>query len=149
MSVKIDLNPAWKRIEDAVGGALRESLLLLEREAVLEIERDKLEVSGDLKGSIYSDVDEANMTATLGSNQKHAVWVHEGTKPHWAPLAPLRTWVVMKMGLSGEEADKKAKLVQIGIAKKGTKAHPFFKNALDKWQSKLPRIMRDYMAKRL
>lgn len=149
MSVQINLDPAWKRIEEAAQGALRESLLLLEREVVLEIERDNLQVSGDLKNSIVSDVDIKTLTATLGSNQKHAIYVHEGTKPHWAPLNAIRTWVVMKTGLKGDEADKRAKQVWLGIAKKGTKPHPFFTRAIEKWQHKLPRIMRDFMAKRL
>jgi len=147
MSVKVDMSEPWKRIEQAIEGGIRESVLLVEREVVLEIERDKLEVEGDLKSSIVSDVD--GMRASVSSDKEYAPWVHEGTQPHWAPIQPLRNWVQRKFGESGDDLERTARAVQASIAKKGTKPHPFMKRALETWQKKLPRILRDLIGKRL
>ncbi len=147
MSVDVNFQPVEDHILRATDGAIREAMLQIEREVVLEIERQKLEVSGFLKQSITSEV--VDNVATIGTNMKYAAAVHEGSKPHWAPIDPLRVWVHMKFGLRGKEVEKTARAVQVSIAKKGTKPHPFFTNAFERWQNKLPRFIADAMKKRL
>ncbi|HID24791.1 MAG TPA: hypothetical protein EYP14_20660, partial [Planctomycetaceae bacterium] len=29
---------------------------------------------------------------------KHAIFVRRGTRPHWAPIAPLKRWAAVKLG---------------------------------------------------
>lgn len=59
----------------------------------------------------------------LKSNTPYAMAVHEGTPPHYVSPRALMPWAEKK-GLNPFAVAK-------SIAKKGTKANPFFKNAVD------------------
>lgn len=48
----------------------------------------------------------------------YASFVAEGTKPHWAPIKALRPWA--------EEKGINVYALQWSIARKGTRAHPWF-----------------------
>ena len=71
----------------------------------------------------------------IGPTAKHAVFVRFGTKPHWAPIAPLKRWAAWKLG-----DEKAAYAVQRSIAKfgtsryaerlYGTKSNPFTERTL-------------------
>lgn len=51
----------------------------------------------------------------IGPTAPHRAYVRDGTRPHWAPLAPLEKWAEWKLG------DKSAAVaVQRSIAKRGT-----------------------------
>jgi len=79
----------------------------------------------------------------LNSNARHSEPIEYGSKPFWAPIAPLKEWANRKFG---EEDIGYA--VQKKIAKKGITAHPFMRPALDKTQFiLLPKIARDVKAK--
>ncbi len=62
----------------------------------------------------------------VGPSAKHAIFIHEGTKPHWAPLGSLLLWAKrVKPKLTPVERTFFAKRVQFKIARYGTEAHPF------------------------
>ena len=50
--------------------------------------------------------------------------VEEGSRPHWAPIGPLKLWAKRKLGNEGA-----AYAVQAVIAKRGTKGHHMFGKA--------------------
>lgn len=99
--------------KDPVGGAISEIerriwseirrvadriALMLER-AVVEVlnENDKV-VSGDLKKSVASRVEQERdrIIISVFTGTKYAQWVHEGTKPHYPPIFPIARWVQKK-----------------------------------------------------
>jgi hypothetical protein len=102
-----------------------------------------ISVTGDLRKSVTAQVDKVLLgwQMRVGPGVSYSVFVHEGTRPHYAPLSPLVEWV-KKKGLSGVFSVKTkrrlgsaktrqqqdiaaAKAVQSKIAKFGTRAQPF------------------------
>lgn len=98
-----------------------------ERHVLDYLSKHNIDFEGDLAKSVYSEVqlEMQVMRMTFGANAKHAIFVHDGTKPHWAPIAPLRRWVVKKLGYKFPQAEQVARKVQLKIARRGTKAKPF------------------------
>lgn len=119
----------------------------MEADVVRYIEKNKISVQGNLVKSVNNEVVDKEHEAVLfvGSNIKYGVFVHEGTRPHWAPLKPLIKWVEKK-GIAGQFSTKTrklskskssmeqiiqvAKLVQYKIAAKGTTGQPFLRDVL-------------------
>lgn len=60
---------------------------------------------------------------TLTFTEEHAIFVHEGTRPHWPPFAAVARWA-SRHGFPGPY------LVAKAIALNGTKSVPFLWNAL-------------------
>lgn len=59
----------------------------------------------------------------LQNKAPYAVYTHEGTRPHYVPIAAIKGW-----------ADRHGIppfLVQRSIMRKGTKARPFFRNSIE------------------
>lgn len=52
----------------------------------------------------------------------YALPVEQGSKPHWAPLAPLVNWAEQKLHLAEDEAEQAARNIQRAIARRGTLA---------------------------
>ena len=115
-------------------------------------------MKGRLRGGIVVDVERV-MSMIRGqvgvvSNVPYAPYVHEGTRPHWSPIAPLVRWVIYKnIGRSASPSTSRsasktqtntaygiAKGIQKKIATKGTVGVPFLKLALDQ---NLPFIVRE------
>lgn len=111
----------------------------LEATAVDYIQRKGISVNADLVKSIKSLVHkEVNgFKLEFGSNVQHAIFVHEGTKPHWAPIAPLKAWALKKFEGTVDERIGIAYAVRQKIAKKGTKARPFLGVALRAHEQKI------------
>jgi HK97 gp10 family phage protein len=83
---------------------------------------------GELRKSISYETHRSGSRNELkvGPGAKHAIFVHEGTKPHWAPLGSLLLWAKrVKPELNPIERTLFAKRVQFKIARYGTEAHPF------------------------
>jgi hypothetical protein len=106
----------------------------LERTAVEYIEKHNI-TSGSrqglihtIKGLVKKEVD--GYRIQVGANKSYAVYVHEGTKPHWAPLRPLYVWAKRKLPVTDNEAWAVAKGTQKKIAREGTKAKPFLAVAI-------------------
>lgn len=56
--------------------------------------------TGELRKNIRYEIikDAARITGVLGvgANVPYAIFVHEGSRPHWPPQLPLRQWVIKK-----------------------------------------------------
>lgn len=78
-------------------------------------------VSGNLRDNWLTRFGRFN--GSLTSNSPYAVAVHEGTTPHYVSPSALMAWA-KKKGLNPFAVSK-------SIAKKGTKANPFFQRAVD------------------
>ena len=77
---------------------------------------------------------------------KYARYVEEGTKPGYRglpPTRPLAEWMRIRFNLTEREAKSRAFGLARFIQIHGTKAHPFFRPAYDKTQSRLFSILRD------
>lgn len=68
----------------------------------------------------------------VASRANYAKYVEGGTRPHWTSIDNLREWANLK-GIS-------PRAVQIGIARRGTKANPFTKTAYDKVKPEITRV---------
>jgi len=89
---------------------------------------------GELRKSISYQLrrDGTRTTLKVGPSAKHAIFVHEGTKPHWTPLGALLLWAKrVKPNLSPVERTLFAKRVQVKIARYGTEAHSFLSEVFE------------------
>ena len=126
--------------------ALTEYGLILEELIVDEIDRMKLNVSGEMKKSVTSIVRDRlhGWLVTVGTNVKtaggypYAIGVHEGTVPHWPPEGPIREWARRKLNISDErELNKATFLISRKISKEGTQPHPFMTNVFTRERFKI------------
>ena len=150
--------PSNEFFEGDVQGALEaavESELTLFGEEVVEavvryIRENGIDFEGDLAKSMIAEVTKVmgTITVSIGPTVRHGLWRHEGTKPHWAPIDPLRNWVRKKLGLSAAKVDTQvsfstkdgkvveftakvspleqaARALQAKIAAEGTKGDPY------------------------
>ena len=60
-----------------------------------------------------------------------ALFVHEGTRPHWPPKGVLVRWIELVLGKSEKEAIRLDFLIRRKIARFGTKPNPFLQRAVD------------------
>ena len=72
---------------------------------------------GRLRSSIRAAYYRNHLASEVGTDVEYAPYVEFGSRPHWAPIAPLRRWAE-KHGISPFA-------VQLSIARKGTPAQPF------------------------
>lgn len=86
---------------------------------------------GHLRRTITSEVDHGAIPAwaRVGTNDPKGVFVHEGTRPHWPPLAAITPWAVSK-GIAPF-------LVARAIAEHGTEARPFLADPLHASEAKV------------
>lgn len=112
----------------------------LEAIAVDYMNRKNMNVDGTLRDSIKALVINIikGLRLEFGANTKYAVYVHEGTKPHWPPHKPLRQWVRKKLNPATDELDSIAFLIRRKIAQEGTKAKPFLAVAIRALRDEIP-----------
>jgi len=139
------------RILAATESALLAGMLLIERKVVKYFEKEKINVTGYLRNSITSEVrrEAYRILGITGTNMKYAIFVHEGTRPHWPPVDPIRKWVVQKLGIRGKEVSNVTFLVRRKISKVGTKGRPFFGFVFRQYQNQIARIVADRMKMKL
>lgn len=84
-------------------------------------------VTGRLSGSITTVAAQRNggPVVLVGTNVEYAIYVHEGTRPHWPPRAPIAAWLGAKGG-----DPRQAFLVQRAISRRGTPPRPFLLQAM-------------------
>jgi hypothetical protein len=120
-------------VDEEMNRAMNESVLVLRGRAVEEAPTG---VTSILRNSIFSNVegdsDHIRGIVGVGPGAPHGICVEGGTKPHWAPIAPLKLWARRILG-----DEKAAYAVQRKIAKVGTKANPFMQRAADKEQGRI------------
>lgn len=95
---------------------------------------------GTLKGSIQTSlgIGPGELGAIVKTGTNYAAAVHEGSKPHWTSVRNLEDWARRK-GISPY-------VVQRAIARRGTKAQPFMRDAVAENESGLQRIAESNMA---
>lgn len=96
-------------------------------QAILTAQRNV--ATGNLRESIRFHLGDNFIQFTM---EEYGKYVDQGTKPHWAPIAPFLRWASAK-GLP----KKAAYAVRASIAKKGTKPHRFFTTILEREIDKL------------
>ena len=99
---------------------------------------------GNLKDSMHAKMEK--FKGTVAPTVNYAVFVHEGTKPHWVkksewadPSGAIYLWAQRK-GINPF-------LVARAIARKGTKAQPWMRNAFEKNQPELKKYFEDVVDK--
>jgi len=88
----------------------------------------RIAMDGTLANSVISetDIDRGVVSVSIGPTALHGIFRHYGTRPHWAPIDPLKYWVKKKLGVSEpKDVDAIAYRVQRKIAKHGTEGDPF------------------------
>jgi hypothetical protein len=100
--------------------------------SILEIQRSTTPLvpvsEGRLRSSIFTDFE--ILKGILGFNADYAVYVHEGTRPHWPPFGAgtaINRWSRMH-GINPF-------LVARAISLRGTKSQPFLKEGVDRSKS--------------
>lgn len=84
----------------------------------------------NLMASVSSEIDVAKMTLAVGPTAPEAKYVFYGTRPHWAPIEPLKEWARWKLG-----DEKLGYAVQRSIAYYGTNQGYLKKGLHGAWQS--------------
>lgn len=84
---------------------------------------------GRLRSSIRYTliVDDKGLYSLIGTDVEYAIFVHEGTRPHFPPPGKLQPWAGRHGFPGGLEGGF---MVARGIAAYGTKGHPFLTDAL-------------------
>ena len=82
---------------------------------LIQRELNPVRYKGTLERSISFEIDMSGRRLSIGPTAAHAKYIYYGTKPHWAPIAPLKEWARWKLG-----DEKAAWAVQRSIAKYGT-----------------------------
>jgi len=93
--------------------AIQKALILLQGSARQFVPKDTSNLGSQIKTEITS-----SLSGQVIADTNYALFVHEGTAPHWPPLEAIEPWA-RRHGIP-------AFLVARSIAQKGTKAQPFF-----------------------
>lgn len=114
--------------------------------AALEIEGQAKKFApvdtGRLRASIGTSIGITNrLQAIVQTNVNYAAYVHEGTKPHFPPISALEGWA-SRHGVS-------ARAVAKSIARKGTKAQPFMRRAVEVKEDDIAKAYEYYITKGL
>jgi hypothetical protein len=130
MSVNIDIAKFEKKVADAVSN----ELLALGAMVAAEIQRNTPISTGALGGSFTAKVGEpveGGVSVQVGSPLwwQYGAHVEFGTRPHWAPIAPLIMWVRNSMGVKA-----------VGVSFKGGKAVPARKGTMRMGDNEVTRI---------
>jgi hypothetical protein len=135
-----------KNLDKWIDTALEDYALYLEEKVVDEIDARNISVSGELKKSITHKVTDEVMgwMVWVGTNLRtetgypYPVGVHEGTRPHAAPIDPLREWVRLKLNISNEKENRRvAWAIWWKIKQVGTKKNPFMSSVFAKEKRKI------------
>lgn len=100
-----------------INSAIRKSLGQVERSATQKAPKDM----GQLKGNWRTEM--GTLRGSLASGMDYALFVHDGTRPHFPPIEAITPWA-NRHGIPPF-------LVARAIARKGTKAVPFLRDALE------------------
>lgn len=130
--------------------AFEESLQILKAQAQINAPTG-IGGGAGLRGSIEATpvtIGVNRIDAAVGTSIGHALPVELGTKPHWAPIAPLQDWVNHKLGISDDEgAASVAYAIQRKIGYRGTQAQPFIMPAFEQHAASVFSIMDAYTDK--
>jgi len=154
MTVKSNINTFdenMSRILAATESAILEGMYLIERKVVEYFQKNNINVTGYLRNSITSEVrrEAYKIMGITGTNIKYAIFVHQGTRPHWPPVRPIKRWVIRKLGIRGKDVPKVTFLVRRKISKVGTKPKPFFSFVFKQYQNQIARTVAERLKMQL
>jgi len=98
------------------------------------VEKLEKKDTGFLAKSITYNVKEnaAGVHLKFGTNVKYAIFVHEGTKPHWPPKTAIDKWAKRKFKIRNKKVlDRVSFAIRRKIALFGTEANPFIADAVN------------------
>ena len=126
-----DLKKAFEKspkiVKDAIDPAIKKAIFSIQAKAIPHIPTDRGFLRGPGNVTIFS-----TLKGVLKNRAPYAIFVHEGTKPHFPPLHAIEKW-----------ADRHGIppfLVARAIAKKGTKGKPFYDLAVKETKPLLDQI---------
>lgn len=100
---------------------------------------------GILRSGIFTEVKPGSgnvfVTGLVATGKQSAAYdraVEFGSRPHWAPAAPLKAWARRVLG-----DERAAYAIQRAIARRGTRARPYFGPAVQEANVEAPTIFRD------
>ena len=122
MSLQASFNTAYNEQLDRIG----ERMIVRMKNY---LRREGKEASGELINSLEYEV--VNRRLIFRATAKHAIYVHEGSKGHWAPPGALRKWV-QSVGFAPQlSIESRDYLARKAIAEGPTRATPFIQDPLD------------------
>ncbi len=86
--------------------------------------------TGALESSFVVQTDIAKLETNIFPTAQHALFIRDGTKPHWAPIGPLRAWAAAKLGNANLAYPVQWSIARRGtsvfqLRKRGTKSNPW------------------------
>lgn len=152
----IDIDKFYKKVVAALEQYLHRMCMKILADADKIIRDKKAIASGEmvrnLRETVYKEAGKIVGVAGTGKNVPYSIYRHEGTKPHFPPVEPIKAWVIRK-GLVGKKATERslsrtkkgraaldeagqiAFLIARKILKSGTTGLPFLKMALEQNKS--------------
>lgn len=105
-----------------------------------EKEHAPVGVGGDkgLRGAIRYELVPETLEALVIPDVPYAAPVEYGSKPHWAPIEPLKAWAALK-GMNPYA-------LRWSIAQKGTKPHPYVEPTAEEMDSLIGGMFNDGIA---
>lgn len=95
---------------------------------------------GILRKSMFGEVLDVrgNIVGKIGTPSPYGAPVEFGTRPHWAPIEPLKLWAKRKL-----DDESLAYAVQRKIARVGTKGSFMFKMAFQSMKGRVRKLFKD------
>ena len=123
---------------------------MLRREVIT---RTPVGASGNLRGSIFTEIKGANPGALRGviaSRAPYAGYVEFGRRPGgamppWREGSPLYRWVVRNLGPPDGSIERVSFLVARAIARRGTRGRRMFARAFEENQGRIDKRIRELM----
>ena len=126
--IQAKLKKGGNIIKKQMNEAIKRAVLMVEADSKKNTPSDTSRLRGAHKTYF------GNLQGKLRIEADYGIYVHEGTRPHWPPFDAIDPWA-KRHGIP-------TFLVQRAIARKGTKAVPFLKDAVTKNKNKIEQIFK-------
>jgi len=95
-----------------------------------QLELEGVKYTGALERSLSSSIDPDAPSLIVGPTAPHSIFVRRGTRPHWAPIGPLKRWAAWKLGNENLAYPVRWSIHEYGTSreqmkKRGTMANPW------------------------
>lgn len=105
--------------------------------ALARQELEDVRYTGALEDSFVVEEEEQKLRVLVYPTAKHRMYVRMGTRPHWAPIGPLKRWAAVKLGDENAAYPVQRSIAEHGTSmyqmrKRGTKANPWPKRVIDR-----------------
>lgn len=112
-----EVRTALQQIDPTFQKVVESNFVSLGNKAVSTLQRvlRAVRFTGALEQSVVAEFKPKELELRVYPKAPHAIFTRTGTRPHWAPIEPLKRWAAIKLG-----DEKLAYAVQRNIAKFGT-----------------------------